>query len=116
MRDYKKYTVWQKAYEFGVNIYKLTSAFPNAEIYGLTSQLRRAAISIASNIAEGSRRSTEKDFRSFLYIAYGSTAEIEVQLSFAKELGYIEEKEFNLHVENLQEIMKMLNAFISKLS
>ncbi len=116
MRDYKKMTVWQKSYTLGISLCKVTQGFPKEEAYGLTSQLRRAAVSIASNIAEGSRRSTDKDFRSFLYIAFGSGAELEVQILFAKDLGYVNEKEANQLLVNLEEIMKMLNAFIKTLS
>ena len=66
MRDYKKLNVWAKLYSFGLSIYAMTKLFPKEELYGLTSQMRRASLSISLNIAEGSRRSTEKDFRSFL--------------------------------------------------
>ena len=116
MRDYKKFTVWEKSYKFGIHIYLVTKIFPKDEAYGLTSQMRRSAISIPSNIAEASRRSTEKDFRSFLYIAYGSGAELEVQIMFAKDLGYISDEESNKLLSELSEIMKMLNAFIQKIS
>jgi four helix bundle protein len=116
MRDYKKLTVWEKSYTFGIRLYTITKSFHKEELYGLTSQLRRAAISIPSNIAEGSRRSTEKDFRSFLHIAYGSGAELEVQILFAKDLGYIDTQTSTSLLAKLSEIMKMLNAFIQKLS
>jgi four helix bundle protein len=85
-------------------------------MYGLTSQLRRAAISIPSNIAEGSRKSTPRDFRSFLHNAYGSGAEMEVQIMFAKDLNYITpEMSANL-LNELSEIMRMLNSLIQKVS
>lgn len=116
MRDYKKMTVWEKSYTFGLLVYSATKPFPKEEIYGLTSQLRRAAISIPSNIAEGSRRSTEKDFKSFLYIAYGSGAELEVQILFARDLGYLSQESSESLLLKLSEIMRMLNAFIQKLS
>lgn len=116
MRDYKKLKVWQKAYELGSQVYKLTKSFPKEEIYGLTSQLRRAAVSIPSNIAEGSRRSTEKDFKSFLHNAYGSIAELEVQIMYAKELEYLTSNDAEKVIENLSEISRMLNALIQKLS
>ncbi len=116
MRDYKKMTVWQKSYALGIEVYTTTKTFPKEESYGLTSQLRRAAISVPSNIAEGSRRSTEKDFRSFLFTAFGSGAELEVQILFAKDLGYISEKEAARILTELEEIMKMLNSFIQTLS
>jgi four helix bundle protein len=116
MRDYKKLHVWEKSYNFGVRIYSITKSFPKEEIYGLTSQIRRSAVSIPSNIAEGSRRSTEKDFRSFLYVAYGSGAELEVHILFCKDLGYITEEVCDTLLLELSEIMKMLNALILKLS
>lgn len=116
MRDYKKLNVWAKSYSFGIHLYTVTKIFPKEEIYGLTSQLRRAALSIPSNIAEGSRRSTEKDFRSFLHIAYGSGAELEVQIMFAKDLNYITSETCTELLLEISEIMKMLNALIQKLS
>jgi four helix bundle protein len=116
MRDYKKLTVWEKSYNFGIHLYTVTKTFPKEEVYGLTSQIRRAALSIPSNIAEGSRRSTEKDFRSFLYIAYGSGAELEVQILFSKDLGYIAKETCDSLLVELSEIMRMLNALIQKLS
>ncbi len=115
MRDYKKFTVWEKSYGFGIKVYTITKSFPKEEIYGLTSQMRRSAISIPSNIAEGSRRSTEKDFKSFLHIAYGSGAELETHIMFAKDLGYISSETSNTLLVELSEIMRMLNAFIQKL-
>jgi four helix bundle protein len=116
MSNYKKLLVWQKAYSFGVELYTVTKTFPKEELYGITSQLRRASISIPSNIAEGSRRSTQKDFKSFLHIAYGSGAELEVQILFARDFGYLNEKEAARLLTELEEIMRMLNAFIKKLS
>lgn len=116
MSDYKKLTVWQKSYTFGIQVYKITNIFPKEEAYGLTSQIRRSAISIPSNIAEGSRRSTGKDFRSFLHIAYGSGAELEVQIMFAKDLGYISTEICTELLSELSEIMRMLNTLIQKLS
>ena len=85
-RGYKDLIVWQKAKIFCVNIYKLTDEFPKSELFGLTSQLRRAAVSIPSNIAEGSKRNTQKDSNQFYAIAYGSGAELETQLEISKEL------------------------------
>lgn len=116
MRDYKKLTVWERSYAFGITIYRTTKSFPKEEMYGLTSQLRRAAVSIPSNITEGSRKSTQKDFRSFLYNAYGSGAEMEVQLSFAKDLTYITPETCANLLSELSEIMKMLNSLIQKVS
>ncbi len=100
------------------NIYELSSKFPQSEIYGLTSQMRRCAISIPSNIAEGSHRSTDKEFRQFLFIAFGSGSELETQLEIAILLGFI--KDSDEQVKNIEialnEVMKMLNAMIQKFS
>lgn len=82
--SYKDLLVWQKALELSVEIYNLTENFPKEEIYGLTSQIRRAAVSIPSNIAEGRYRGSKKDFSQFLRIAYASGAELETQLEIAK--------------------------------
>jgi len=108
-RGYKDLIVWQKAKVFCVNIYKLTDEFPKSELFGLISQLRRAAVSIPSNIAEGSKRNTTKDSNQFYSIAYGSGAELETQLEISKEL-FISLKDKIVVLENdLNEIMKMLN-------
>lgn len=115
MTLYKELTVWQQSYAFGLDIYKITKNFPSDEKFGLVSQLRRASVSIPSNIAEGSKRGTRKDYRSFVVIAYGSGAEIETQLLFSKDLGYIQEAEYMELNSKLSGIMKMLNVMISKL-
>ena len=104
--------VWQKAKEFTIDLYKITNAFPKEEQYGLTSQLRRAAVSIPSNIAEGFRRGSKKEKRQFLRIAYGSGAEIETQLINAKELGYLKDTDYKKLVSVLTEVMKILNTLI----
>lgn len=116
MRDYKKLEVWNKSYIIGRDIYTITKKFPKEEVYGLTSQLRRSAISIPLNIAEGSRRSTDKDFRSFLFIAYGSCAELEVQIMYAREFGYISITEHDILIQQTSTISRMLNSFIKTLS
>ena len=113
---YRELIVWQKSIELVVEIYKVTRIFPKSEIYGLTSQLRRAAVSIPSNIAEGSRRGSRKDYCRFLFMAFGSGAELETQLEIAKKLPETK----NLTYENvgilLDEIMRMLNTMIQKLN
>lgn len=116
MSDYKKLTVWEKSYTFGIAVYKITNTFPKEEIYGLTSQMRRASISIPLNIAEGSRKSTDKDFKSFLHIAYGSWAELEVQVMYAKDFQYISQETATSLFENISQISRMLNSFIKTLS
>jgi four helix bundle protein len=108
--------VWQKSMSLVIAIYKLTNDFPSHELYGLTSQMRRAAVSIPSNIAEGKRRSSRKDFRHFLINSFGSGAELETQIEISKRLMY-GKNESHLEVDILLgEVMKMLNKMISTLS
>ena len=94
-RDFRKLTAWQKADELVVRIYRLTaSAFPAEEKFGLKSQIRAAAVSVAANIAEGSARGTDADFRRFLWIAQGSLTEVEYYLHLSERLGYLEGAEY----------------------
>ena len=93
LKNYKDLKVWQKAYQLCVKIYKITKRFPKEEIYGLTSQLRRSAVSVPSNIAEGYGRQTTKEYIQALYIAYGSNCELETQILLAGDLGYIESRD-----------------------
>lgn len=107
--------VWQKSMDLVVEIYKLTDNFPRSEIYGLTSQMKRCAVSIPSNIAEGRRRGSRKDYRHFLIIAYGSGAELETQIEIAKRLPFNKNINFT-KVDGLpNEIMRMLNKMLSTL-
>lgn len=115
INSYKDLIVWQKAMELVVKVYELTDKFPKEEIYGLTSQMRRAAISIPSNIAEGTCRGTRKDYRQFLLIAYGSCSELETQLEIAKRLNKTKNLEYK-YLNNLSlEVLKILNSIINKL-
>ena len=98
-----------------IAVYKLTDEFPNEEIYGLTSQIRRAAVSIPSNIAEGRSRGTRADFLHFLRMSYGSGAELETQLEITKKLSKTMVLNYNEVGGVLNEVMKMLNVMISKL-
>jgi four helix bundle protein len=107
--SYKDLIVWQKSMNLVVELYNLSEQFPKAEIYGLTSQIRRAAVSIPSNIAEGSRRGTKKDFRHFLLNAYGSGSELETQIEIAKRLPFGKTISFDQADSLLSEVMKMLN-------
>lgn len=116
LHSYKELTVWQKAIELVISTYKLTEGFPREELYGLTSQIRRSAISIPSNIAEGRCRSTRKDFLQFLRIAYGSGAELETQLEIAKRLSFRQESDYNKADQLLNEVMRMLNSMLIKLN
>ena len=113
VHNYEKLIVWQKSMDLVEEVYKLSTTLPADEKYGLVSQMRRSAVSIPSNIAEGSRRKTNKDFAQFVIIAFGSGAELETQIKIAKRLDYIKNPSV---VENLlEEIMKLLNKLIESL-
>lgn len=110
--SYKDLIVWQKAKSLAVAVYELTEKFPKTEIYGLTSQARRSAVSIPSNIAEGRRRGSKNDYCQFLRIAYGSGAELETQIAIAKELPFGKNLDFSKVDQLLEEVMKMLNVMV----
>jgi len=113
--SYRDLQIWQKSMDFVEKIYNLTNQFPKSETYSLVSQLRRASVSVPSNIAEGSRRGSQKEFRNFLRISYASGAEIETQLEIAKRLKYISDEEL-INTNNLiTELQKMLNSFIKNM-
>ena len=116
MRDFKQLKVWEKAHILTVQVYKITKSFPSDERFGLTGQLRRAATSVPTNIAEGCGRDTERDFARFLSIAAGSASEVEYQLLLACDLGYIESESFKDLTQQVNEVKMMLNAFIKKLT
>ena len=116
INTYRDLIVWQKAMDLVVAIYELTEDFPKEEIYGLTSQMRRAAVSIPSNIAEGRQRGSKKEYSQFLRVSYGSGAELETQMEIAKRLKKTQESNFSKAESLLNEIMRMLNSFLSKLS
>lgn len=115
IKSYKELIVWRKSIDLAKKIYTTTGKFPKAEIYGITSQMRRAAVSIPSNIAEGFVRSYRKEFAQFVAIAFGSGAELETQLFLVKELNYIKEGEFQELDGLTNEVMGMLNTLITKL-
>ena len=115
IQNYRDLIVWQKAMALAELIYLLTKKFPKEETYGLSSQIRRAAVSIPSNIAEGQARTGSAEFRNFLSIAAGSRAEVETQLTLAQRLGYISEAELAEALELSNEIKRMTHALISKL-
>lgn len=115
LKSYRELKVWQRAMEMALATYRTTASFPKDELFGLTSQIRRAAVAIASNIAEGYGRSSKGEYKQFLGIARGSNLELQTQLLIAKELGYGKTEQI-LHAENLSnEIAKMLNSLIAKL-
>ncbi len=115
MRNFRKYDVWNDSMSFVKTIYEMTTSFPKMEQYGLSNQMNRAAVSIASNIAEGASRNSDIDFAHFLEIAIGSSFEIETQIEIAFSIGYIDESVKDKLISNLQIIQKRLNVFISKL-
>ncbi|MFH0985915.1 MAG: four helix bundle protein [Candidatus Omnitrophota bacterium] len=112
MRDFKKIKVYQKAEALILVIYKLTKDFPKEEIFGLTSQLRRAVVSVACNIAEGSSRQHLKDYMHFLYIARGSLAEVKCLVGVSSELGYVAKADHSQIEALLEEASKMLYGLI----
>lgn len=116
IKSHKDLIVWQKSMDLSLVIYKLTETFPQRELYALSSQMRRAAVSIPSNIAEGRARHTRKDFSHFLHMAYGSAAELETQLSIAWRLSFLENGAYEKTNALLSEVSKMLRAMIEKLA
>jgi len=115
MNHFKDLIAWQKAMDLVEQIYRLTEAFPARENYGLSNQLRRAAVSVASNIAEGQARYSRKDFRHFLRLAKGSLAEIETQVLIALRLGYINRDACDRCLSHIKELGRILAGLISSL-
>ncbi len=110
MKDHKELDVWKESVELVVEVYSITRRFPKEEIYGLTNQMRRSAVSIPSNIAEGAARQTEKEFVHFLHIASGSAAELETQLIISKKLNFVQE--IDSLFKRIIVIQKMLGGLI----
>jgi len=115
MHRFKDLEIWKLSRQFCTQIYATTSNFPDDEKFGLTNQLRRASVSIPSNIAEGCSRSSNKDFSRFLEISIGSTYEIETQLLIAFDLGYINQDKLDELSTDLNKIIKMISKFRSSL-
>ncbi|MBN1791216.1 MAG: four helix bundle protein [Bacteroidales bacterium] len=115
MKTHKDLIVWQKSLDFVTEIYQLTKSYPKEEVYGLTNQLRRAAVSIPSNIAEGAARSTKKEFNQFLHISLGSLSELKTQLLISENLGYLSKEDSLKKTEKLTEIRRILLGLISSL-
>lgn len=115
VKTFKDLKVWQKSYNLVLEVYRHTKNFPMEEGFGLTSQIRRAAVALPSNIAEGYARRYLKQYIQFLYIAYGSGAELETQLMLAKDLGYLDEKRLEYLINKDYEIERMLKALIKSL-
>ena len=115
MTSYKNLVVWQRSIELTCTTYLLTGSFSEGERYGLVSQMRRAAISVASNIAEGYSRRLRREYARFVQIAFGSGAELETQIVLAKKLGFASEQECAIIDKQLDEVMRMLNRLIAAL-
>ena len=115
MRSFKTLTVWEKAHQLTLLIYKATSNFPSDERFGLTSQLRRSCSSIAANIAEGCGRGSDNELRRFLEIAMGSASETEYHLLLARDLGHLKQQQHAELDEAICEVKRMLASFIKKL-
>jgi four helix bundle protein len=115
-KHYKELLVWQKGMNLAKLVYKLTVRFPSEERFGLTSQMRRAAVSVSSNIAEGQARRSTNEFLQFLSIAEGSLAELDTQLSLSVELGFSQQAEVEPSLKEIDELQKMLVALKRKLS
>lgn len=115
LSSYKELIVWQKSFNLSIKIFKVTNNYPKSELYGLVSQMRRCAVSIPSNIAEGYMRGYRQEYLQFLRTAFASGAELETQLLISKELSFLTTKEFGDLSNLLTEVQKMLNKLISSL-
>ena len=115
MRDFRKYRVWQEAVTLANMIYELTDSFPKQEMYALSNQIQRAAVSIASNIAEGASRTSPAEFAHFLEVAIGSAFEVETQLMIGLQRKYLSNEQYTEIVSLLQTEEKLLNTFIQRL-
>ncbi len=115
VRSYKDLIIWQKSIDLVVEIYQALKNFPREELYALSDQIKRSAVSVPSNIAEGQSRQHTAEFRQFLYITMGSLAELDTQLIIAHRLGYIDSKNNEFFTAKVIELKKMVSALISKL-
>ena len=114
--NFRNLKVWQQSMDLVTEVYKHSSQFPKEEMFGLTSQLRRSAVSVPSNIAEGFAKSSEKDFARFLEISMGSSYEVETQLIIANRLSMLSTEDFNLMLEKLQEVQRMISGLSKSLT
>lgn len=116
MKDYRRLAVWEKAHQITMSVYRITAAFPDTERFGITSQLRRAASSIPTNIAEGSGRGSDRDFVRFIHIAAGSASETEYLIFLSSQLGYVS-NDTSQQVSSLcSEVRRMLYSLSKKLT
>jgi four helix bundle protein len=111
MRDFRNILVWQKSHDLTLRLYKITSTFPKEELYGLTSQIRRASASIPTNIAEGCGRDTQTELARFIHIAAGSASELDYHILLSHDLGYTNKEIYQELEQSISEIKRMLNGF-----
>ena len=115
MQDFRRLKVWDKAHTLTLDVYKSSKSFPREEMYGLTSQIRRASVSIGANIAEGACRSGDVDFARFLQIAAGSASEVEYHLLLSRDLEFLQGADFQRLTDEVVEIKRMLSSLMQKL-
>jgi len=115
VKTHRDLNLWKESIHFVTDIYTITKTFPKTEIFGIVNQLRRASVSVPSNISEGAARQSQKEFIQFLYIALGSLAEIESQLVISKNLEYLNKKQYEELIEKLNKIQRMLFGLIKKI-
>ncbi len=115
MRYFKELKIWQKGFEIAVDTYKITASFPSSEKFGISSQITRAAVSIPSNVAEGSSRKSEKDYHRFVEISLGSSFELETQILIAKAVGLNQNIGYDNLLSKINEEQKMLASFMNSL-
>src|ERR1044071_9690091 len=115
MKDFRQLKVWEKSHQLALSVYKATKEFPKEELYELTSQLRRASMSIPTNIAEGCGRNTDADFARFLQMAMGSVSETEYQLSLARDLEFLSSNEHEKLQNEVEEVKRMLVSLLKTL-
>jgi four helix bundle protein len=115
VKDFRKLEIWQKSYQIALDVYQVTKAFPKEEIFGLTSQMRRAAVSIPSNIAEGCGRDGDAELARFLNIAMGSASELECQLQMSRDMEMLPNAQYEVINTKLLEFKRQLNTFLQKL-
>jgi four helix bundle protein len=116
MKDFRDLQVWHKAYQLALQIYRATSSFPQHELYGLISQIRRAGVSIPANLAEGCCRQGDREFARFVQIAVASASELECLLLLARDLGYLPEAQRESLLASTVEVKRMLASLLTKLN
>ena len=112
IKNFKDLKIWQKGIELVKDIYGITNSFPSQETFGIVSQMRRAVVSVPSNIAEGFMRRHNKEYKQFLYIALGSLAELETQIILSEQLGFLRNEKSNITQANMNELNKMITGLI----